>query len=157
MLIASVSFALCGIGSAFNLDFSSVTTGTTVPGTLTINVPGYGDVAINTNGASSVVVDSNYAPKSLEFDTGESITITFLGATPTGVSISTSGMSAGEAMNLTYGANANEYLVQLSGAAIIPGEEGAGLSGINFGAVPEPSAALLGALGAAMLVIRRRR
>ncbi|MGJ8645142.1 MAG: hypothetical protein ACSHX9_17200 [Luteolibacter sp.] len=162
-LIAAICCGLSGIGSAFTLDFLGDEGTVLKVGNppLTINVPGYGDVVFSVSGATELIVDNSYATPppgvptspSLNFDMGESVTVTFTQAQviPTSVRMGTVDVNIGENFNTTV-VNSNEYLVTLSG-----GGNGAGLYNIKFDAVPEPSASLLGALGASLLIIRRRR
>ncbi len=165
LIIASLSLALCGVGSAFTLGFESVALGTTVPGTLIINVSGYGDVQFDAVGAATFVIGNDYendsptqtTSPSLNFDSGEQVKVTFLGNDPTNVTFSFVGANAGEFFVTTAGANAKEFFIQLNGTAFEPQNNGAGLYQIGFQQVPEPSAALLGVIGASMMVLRRRR
>ena len=162
-LIASLYFGLCSIGSAFSLDFNLVPINTTVPPTLTINVPGYGSVDFEIL-AGSAVVDNKYASPpptttspSLNFDTNESVKITFVGAQPEDIDFAFVGVSIGEQFTVTPQASPNEFVVTLANIGAGPGatKAGAGLYQINF--IPEPSSSILGVIGASMLLIRRRR
>lgn len=164
-LIAALTCGLSATSSAFTLDFLSVPTGTTLPPTLTINVPGYGNVSFNPVSGSSLVVDDRHeldnpgitSSPSLNFDTGEGVILTFLGAQPTGIDFVFVGANVGEFFTPVQGASVNEFIITLNGAASEPNKSGAGIYQIGFNQVPEPSASLLGVLGASLLVIRRRR
>jgi hypothetical protein len=164
-LIAATYCGLCAVGSAFTLDFLAVPTGTMVPPALTINVAGYGDVRFESIGSSTVIVDNRFekggsvltSSPSLNFDSGESVTITFLGLEPTNVEFDWVGVNAGEFFTVAQGLSASEFIVNLNGAALNPANNGAGLYRIGFSQVPEPSASLLGCLGATLLVLRRKR
>jgi hypothetical protein len=164
-LIAATYCGLCAVSSAFTLDFLSVPTDTLVPPSLTVNVPGYGDVRFDPIGTAALIVDNRFekdslvltSSPSLNFDNGESVTITFLGAEPTDVEFDWVGVNAGEFFTAAQGISANEFIVTLNGAALNTANNGAGLYRIGFNQVPEPSASLLGCLGAALLVIRRKR
>lgn len=166
-LIAAVYCGLSATGSAFTLDFVSVPTGTVIPPNLTIAVAGYGDVQFSQEGSSNLVVDNQYASAppattspSLNFDANESVKITFLGAEPTDIDFAWVGVSIGETFNVAPQASPNEFIVTLVNIGSGPSpatNSGAGLYQINFNQVPEPSSALLGLVGATMLVIRRKR
>ena len=163
-LIAALYCGLCTVGSAFTLDFTSVPINTTIPPTLTIIVPGYGSVDFDAV-VGSLVVDNQYASAppvttspSLNFDTNDSVKITFVGAQPADIDFAWVGLSIGEQFTVTPQASPNEFIVTLAniGAGPIPAKNsGAGLYQINF--IPEPSSSLLGVIGASMLLIRRRR
>lgn len=163
-LVAAMYCGLSSVGSAFTLDFVSVPTGTITPPALTVSVPGYGDVRFEPVGTASLVVDNRYATPppgiqtspSLNFDMGEAVTVTFLGPSgpvdPASVRVGTVDVNIGEAFITTSTVSPNVYTVQLLGSG-----NGAGLYNIKFEQVPEPSAALLGVIGASFLVIRRKR
>lgn len=158
-LIAALFCGLSTIGSAFTLDFSSVASGTTLPPALVINVPGYGDVQFDALSGSNLTVDSSLTfgtgTNALNFGTDEGVKITFLGVQPLDASISSVSASVGETFVFAAGANANEFILVLSGTPA--SNPGAGVSHVHFEAVPEPSISLLGLLGGTLLVIRRRR
>ena len=165
-LIAALCCGLSSVGSAFTLDFKSVPTGTTLPPSLLVFVTGYGNVQFDPIGNAALIVDNRFenddAPvdstsPSLNFDSTEQVKVTFLAAQPLDVNFSWVGVNAGEFFTATQGATLNEFIVTLNGAALQPANNGAGLYQIGFNQVPEPSAALLGALGSALLVLRRRR
>lgn len=165
MLIAAVSCGLTAVSSAFTLDFTSVPVGTTIPPNLTINVPGYGDVRFSPVGTSELVVDNQYASAppattspSLNFDAGDGVEITFLGLEPTDIDFAWVGASLGETF-IPAIVSSSEFVVTLTNLGTPPSgsNSGAGLYQINFNQVPEPSSALLGVLGASMLIIRRKR
>ena len=107
-LIAALCCGLSSIGSAFTLDFNAVTLGQTVQPTLTVNVPGYGDVQFDaSSSASQLVVDGSFANEngfgtpSLSFDAGDSVQITFLDAQPLDIDFDFVGVSAGESFLAT--------------------------------------------------------
>ena len=164
-LIAATYCGLCAVGSAFTLDFLSVPTGTPIPPSLTINVPGYGDVRFDTIGNSILIVDDRYendspgqtSSPSLNFDSGESVKVTFLGLEPIDVEFDWVGVNAGEFFIAAPGLSPNEFVITLNGSTTPAANNGAGLYEIGFNQVPEPSASLLGVLGATMLLIRRKR
>ncbi len=164
-LIAALYCGLCSVGSAFTLDFNSVPSGTNVPPTLIISVPGYGNVQFDPVGTAALVVDNSYendgpgqtTSPSLNFDSTEQVKITFLGAQPINVEFDWVGLNAGEFFTASAGSTASEFIVTLNGTAFEQQNNGAGLYQIGFQQVPEPSAALLGVIGASMLVLRRRR
>ncbi|MBK1882116.1 PEP-CTERM sorting domain-containing protein [Luteolibacter pohnpeiensis] len=140
---------------AFTLDFAS-SVGATLPSDLVINVPGYGDVSFSANYASSLEVGTDfYGGATLQFDNNEVVLVTFLGGVPTDVDFSTVAVSAisGEQF-VVIPISSSQYAVALQGST-----DGAGIGAVTFNAaaVPEPSSAVLGLLGAAGLFVRRRR
>jgi hypothetical protein len=162
--IALAVALFCGpvaVSNAFTLDFVGYE-GTTLPANpLVIFVPGYGDVRFDAGNGSTLVVDSAYqnangsAAPSLSFNERDALKVTFLGAQPLKVDFDFVGVSAGE--NFTVQPDlfvAQSYLVNLQGSG-----DGAGLYAISWQqqAVPEPSSALLGLIGSAALLLRRRR
>lgn len=157
-ILAVAALALAPSLHAFTLDFAS-SVGTTVP--MTINVPGYGDVAF-TKGFSSAsdlnVGTSFFGAPSLQFDNNDCVNVTFLGALPSGFGFDavglTSGGTGGSENFVWLQTGANQYAIQLQNST-----DGAGIASISFSAdsVPEPSTSLLGLVGLTGLVIRRRR
>ncbi len=164
-LIAALTCGLSSIGSAFTLDFIG-DEGTMLPtDPLVVFVSGYGNVQFDAVGPSTLIVDNRFendgpgqtTSPSLNFDSGDQVKVTFLAAQPINVEFDWVGTNAGEFFTAAPGATSKEFLVTLNGAAFEPVNNGAGLYQIGFEQVPEPSAALLGALGTALLVLRRRR
>ncbi len=170
-LFAALYCGLSAVGSAFTLDFRNystgvpIPTGTTVQPALVINVPGYGNVQFDAVGTSVLVVNGDYendspgntTSPSLNFDIGEAVKVTFLGAQPVDVVWATVGLNTGEYFITQEGSTAKEFIVTLGGSNPNAANRGAGLYEVGFQQVPEPSAALLGVLGASMLVLRRKR
>lgn len=165
-LIAALSLAAASVSQAFTIDFNAlvVPSGTTITAAtpLTINVAGYGDVRFEVASGDIVQVgqvhanDSGTVLNSLEMDPGENILVTFLGPQALNVNFDIAGINPGlDAVNITqHPINTNEYQVGMVGN---PGSDGAGLAAVSWTAVPEPSSALLGTLGAGLLILRRRR
>lgn len=150
---------LCSAASAFTLDFVGYDGQTLPPNPLTIPITGYGDVTFEAGTGSSLVVnsaflnDNGFGAPALAFSQNDQVRITFQGAPVTDVDFDFVGVSNGETFVVqTDLFSSNTFLVNLQG-----GGDGAGIFQISFNAVPEPSASLLGALGASLLVIRRRR
>ena len=157
-LIAAIHCGLCTAGSAFTLDFVGYL-GSTVPPTLTIPVDGYGSVSFTAAPGKTLVVDESHKDEdgfgapALSFDEGDTVIVTFDGAPPLNVFYAFVGVSNGEIFtNEDNPAGGQSDIITLSGSGA-----GAGLYKISWQAVPEPSTSLLGALGMALLVIRRRR
>jgi len=154
-LIAALYCGLSSIGSAFTLDFSGLSLGTLAP--FTINVPGYGDVNFSPGLGSALTIEE-FAPgatKAISFDKNESVIVTFLGAEPINVANEYIGVGIGEFFTFDLaGTDPNVFLVTLNGTGQTAN---AGLQSVIFEQVPEPSTSLLGALGTALLVLRRRR
>ena len=99
--------------------------------------------------------DNGFGAPSLSFDENEAAVVTFVGLEALHVDFDFVGVSANEDFDVQpHPENANAYIVSLTG-----GEDGAGIYQVSWEAdcVPEPSTSLLGALGATLLVLRRRR
>lgn len=164
-LIAAISCGLCSFGSAFTLDFVGDEGSTLPPNPLVVAVPGYGNVRFEAVGTSNLVVDNRFendnpgqsTSPSLNFDSGDTVKITFLAAEPVDIDFDWVGVSVGEFFLASPGATSSEFFVTLNGSALQAANNGGGLYQIGFEQVPEPSAALLGAMGTALLVLRRRR
>lgn len=167
LLITAVSLAASALSQAFTIDFNAlvVPQGTTIDsGTpLTINVTGYGDVRFEVGGTDVVQVGTTYSNdagttivNSLEMDAGDKILVTFLGPEALNVDFDIAGLTPGEeVVQITQHAiRTFEFQVNTIGN---PGSDGAGIAAVSWTAVPEPSSALLGLLGAGTLILRRRR
>ena len=171
---------LCGLptsASAFTMDFSSVSIGSTLP--QTINVPGYGSVIFQSLTGAVVAAGhltvQSFAPlnqNAIEFQDGESILMSFVGADPYNLQLQYAGVGSGESFALTYSQVYNAFVISFSG----PAGETAGLQSIDFTlkgkrkpfellqpidtagpAVPEPSSVLLGIASCAVCLVRRKR
>ena len=160
-LIAAIYCGLCASGSAFTLDFVGLVGTSLPPNPLTITVPGYGNVEFAAASDSNLVVneayenDNGFGAPSLSFDEGEAAVVTFVGLTALNVDFDFVGVSPNEDFDVQpHPFTPNAYIVSLTG-----GEDGAGIYQISWDAqcIPEPSTSLLGALGATLLVLRRRR
>lgn len=141
---------------AFTLDFASLSLGTNVPNmpsSLVLNVAGYGDIAFSSGNASHleiVTMDGSSGPtKSINMNGGETLIVTFQGATPFDVNFGFEEVDSGEIMTSMAPFSPTQYIVSMNGT-------NAGVSAVNFQVVPEPSAILLGGLGS-LLLFRRRR
>ena len=161
-LIAAIYCGLCASGSAFTLDFFEIPPGP-ISSPLRILVPHYGYVEFQAGPRSELVVNSAYmnsdgsSAPSLSFDEREQVDVTFV-ANPhlrtLNVDFDYVGLSDGEEFNTEMGDTPNAFEVTLVGSG-----DGAGIYKVSWDAdcVPEPSTSLLGALGATLLVLRRRR
>jgi len=159
-IIAVAALALPSSLHAFTLDFAS-SVGSSIPSTLIVNVPGYGDVSFTAGfnamlGAQSTLnVGTAFSGASaLQFDNGDTVYVNFLGTLPSGVGFEQIAITTGTAENfVVLQTGTNEYVVSLQGSS-----NGAGLTGVSFASqVPEPSTSLLGVVGLTGLLIRRRR
>lgn len=151
-----VLLGLTAFSNAFTLDFTG-NVGAVLPGPLIIPVPGYGSVQFDAQ-AGTLTVDNSQTEagvpvSSLVFDRGDTLRVTFLGLAPTDLSSSAVGLSAGENFIFLDSSDPKVYFWQLDGVA----GGSAGLKTLTWNQVPEPSSAILGFLGGAMLVLRRRR
>lgn len=159
-VLCAASFS--GIASAFTINASVLgsplapvdATGAVSPGPLVngapvvINVPGYGSITLEA--APGSVLSYSGSPSSIRFNNGESLMLTFSGTLVTDMFLSTNGIGFGENLSPSGVVPGKSFTINFSGT------EG-GLTNITFDAVPEPSAAALGILGTALLVLRRRR
>ncbi len=152
-LIAALYCGLSAVGSAFTLDFSGLNVGDALP--QTINVPGYGTVSFApTNGSLSIQQFAPGAEKAIAFDFADAISITFNNAIPINVTNQYIGVNPGESfIFLPDAVDPKVFSLSMGGVSTSQ----AGLQSVVFDAVPEPSTSLLGAMGVALLVIRRRR
>lgn len=153
-IAAAALICLPSVASAFSLDFTGVAPGTPIPpNPLTISVPGYGNVTFEAIIGSNLVVQPVSGTPAIAFDQGEGVRVSFEGIGVENVSFAYSGVSIGESFLVTPDPNvANQFIVTMQGTG-----DGAGLTGATWNVVPEPSSALLGVLGASLLVLRRRR
>ncbi|MEP2775231.1 MAG: PEP-CTERM sorting domain-containing protein [Luteolibacter sp.] len=158
-LIAALCCGLSSVGSAFTLDFVGYVGTSLPPNPLTIPIAGYGSVTFEAGNTSTLVInevyknDNGFGAPSLSFDQNEVVKVTFNGLQPLNVDFDFVGVSSGESFTVQDDPFIQQaYLVTLQGSG-----DGAGIYQISWNQVPEPSTSLLGALGAAMLVIRRRR
>lgn len=166
LLIAAFSFAASALSQAFTIDFNAlvVPLGTAVnSGTpLTVNVSGYGDVRFEVGGSDVVEVgnthtnDSGTIVNSLEMDAGDTVLVTFLGPDALNVNFDIVGLNPSEEyVQVTqHPVRTFEFQVDSIGN---PGTDGVGIAAVSWTSVPEPSSALLGGLGAGLLILRRRR
>lgn len=166
-LIAAFSLAATALSQAFTIDFNAlvVPSGTTITsGTpLTINVDGYGDVEFAVTGSDVVQVGQAFAndpgtsvQNALEMDAGDTIIVTFLGPDALNVDFDVAGVTPGEEVVQINQSALRTYEFQVNTIAN-PGSDGAGLAAVSWTAVPEPSSAMLGLIGACAIVFRRRR
>ena len=165
-LIAALSLSASAATQAFTIDFNALVEplGTTVTSAtpLTIDVTGYGPVRFEVAPSDVVEVgqthsnDSGTIVNSLEMDSGERILVTFLGPEALNVNFDIAGINPGEeAVDISnHIIRTNEYQVSTIGNE---GSDGTGLAAVSWNVVPEPSSALLGGLGAGLLILRRRR
>lgn len=155
--LAAAALLLAPSLHAFTLDFSAYV-GQVVPPSLVVNVPGYGNVAFSagmnalTGALSSFQVGTSFfGTPSIQFDNGESLSVSFLDGPLTNVDFITVAVSADTSEHFSVVNSApGQYSLTLQNST-----NGAGLAGVEF--VPEPTSALLGLIGASSFVIRRRR
>lgn len=154
-LIAAIYCGLGSVGSAFTLDFTapSIVIGSGLP--LTIDVPFYGSVTFTTvNGAPTIEVFEPGSAPAISLNGDESIRFTFNGNTPVSVSNQYIGAEVGEIFTFNSTVDPNEFILTLNSSSQ---DANAGLQSVTFEQVPEPSSAVLGLLGTALLVFHRRR
>ncbi|MFD2257763.1 PEP-CTERM sorting domain-containing protein [Luteolibacter algae] len=158
-LIAALYCGLCTVSSAFTLDFNGYVGKSLPTDTISILIEGYGNVTFTAGNKSTLIVDekfkndNGFGAPSLSFDEGDTVNVTFEGAQPLNVDFDYVGVSDGESFTTEESQFASQtFTISLEGNG-----DGAGLYQISWNQVPEPSSALLGLLGSALLVIRRRR
>ncbi len=166
ILIAAISLGATALSQAFTIDFNAlvVPLGTAVSSgaPLTVSVAGYGDVKFEVGGTDAVEVansyrnDSGTVANSLEMEPGETILVTFLGPDALNVNFDIVGVTPGSEVvnNSQHPVRTQEFQVSMIGN---PGSDGAGVAAVSWDAVPEPSSALLSAIGMCALGLRRRR
>ncbi|BDS05835.1 hypothetical protein NT6N_08750 [Oceaniferula spumae] len=167
LLIAAFSMAATALCQAFTIDFNAlvVPVGTTITSStpLTINVDGYGPVRFEVGGTDVVQVGTTHSNdpgtsivNSLEMDGGDTVVVTFLGPEALNVDFDIAGINPSEeAVQITQSA-LRTYEFQVNTIAN-EGSNGAGIAAVSWTSVPEPSSAVLGAIGACAILLRRRR
>lgn len=160
-LIAALAVGMPMAASAFTLDAVGYSGSELSLNPVSIFVPGYGELIFEAMNGSSLVVNSAYendngfGGPSLNFDPNETVKITFTGLEPLNVDFDFVGVSVGERFDIERDPfTPQAFLLTFRGEG-----GGAGLYAINWNtqAVPEPTSALLGLVGASMFVFRRRR
>ncbi len=139
---------------AFTLDLAAYS-GQSIPAPITVSVAGYGTVTFSA--ATPVTIGELYGATAVQFAPGQQLYVKFNGA-PVDASVGSInlGLDGGEYFAQTFNAGNNAASFTLTGVGTVAG---AGITGINFSVtpVPEASTSLLGLLGAAGFIIRRRR
>ena len=166
LLFAGITLGLSPFASAFTFNFQSFADGDPLP--LSISVTGYAgsiDFSAVTGTPEIGVFSPPAGTKAVAFDVGEEILITFNGVAPTPGTVSAQYIDDNIGVDTFTPSvvDPNNFLVSFSSTD--PNGR-AGLQSVTFSTptvplpptpIPEPTAALLGALGAALLVIRRKR
>lgn len=157
--LAIAALALAPGLHAFTLDFAS-SVGQTLPPSLVVNVPGYGDVSFTAGfnavlgATSTLTVGTEHGLPALNFHNGDTVFVSFLGALPSNVSFSEIGIAAGSAGDfIVLQTGQSDFVISLQNAP----EGGIYRAQFTADAVPEPASSMLGVLGLTGLAIRRRR
>ncbi|MFK7851951.1 MAG: PEP-CTERM sorting domain-containing protein [Akkermansiaceae bacterium] len=165
LLLAATTCGLSSFASAFTLDFTGFAPGTPLP--LTVNVLGYGDV--NFSAVVGTPEIGTFSPPAgtpaIGFENNEAIQLTFTGAPPVTLAGQYIGADVGidTFTGAALGATGKEFLLTFTTTQV---GGTAGLQSVEFTVasvpptnppIPEPSTSLLGAIGAALLVVRRKR
>lgn len=116
--------------------------------TIFFGVPGFGNIGFSTDG-NPAFLNTTFGTRALEFDDQQVVFVQFI-----------SGTTVGNVVPTFVGGGAPVYTVtsDTTGTLTIPAGS-AGLASITFdefGKIPEPSVSILGALGALVLLRRRR-
>jgi hypothetical protein len=160
-LLVALAASIPAISSGFTLDAVGYGGSELSLNPVSVFVPGYGELIFEAAVGSALVVNSAYqndngfGGPSLNFDQNEAIKITFNGLEPLNVDFDFVGVSAGASFVVQKDLfTPQAFLVTLQG-----GGDGAGLYAISWNAqaIPEPTSALLGLIGTAVFVFRRRR
>ncbi|MDP0492348.1 MAG: hypothetical protein Q7Q71_14970 [Verrucomicrobiota bacterium JB023] len=140
---------------AFSIDFSGLN-GTVVDDTgATVNIDGYGDVTFSTPAGQSISVGTFFDDTlAFEVPPASTLFISFEGAPVENFTFQVVGEDPRMEAQLSTLA-ANQYSIQVVNTSTDK-VDGLGLAGFEANVVPEPSAALLGALGLLTLLRRRR-
>ncbi|MFK7851952.1 MAG: PEP-CTERM sorting domain-containing protein [Akkermansiaceae bacterium] len=163
LLFVAVSCGLVSTASAFTLNFTSFAPGTPLP--LTVSVAGYGDVNITSVVGTPEI--GTFSPpagtRAISFENNERIQLTFVGAPPVGLSAQYIGADLGIDTFTGSVLGPNQFELEFTTTEL---GGTAGLQSVEFTvtsvpptspAIPEPGSYLLGAVGAALLLIRRKR
>jgi len=144
------------VGSAFTMDFAGNTQAGLPPKPLVIDVQGYGDMRFDFANGSDLVIGygNGIAAEEQSHDSvGESLLrVSFLGTDPKQVDFEFVAVDGGDDILMPAGPNAAVMAVTQS----VDDVKMSALDG-KVMSVPEPLAPWLGSLGAALLVLRRRR
>lgn len=162
-LVAALLAGMPAICGAFTLDAVGYGGSELSLNPHSVFVPGYGELIFEAAASSALVVNSAYendngfGGPSLNFDQDEAIKITFNGPSPVNVDFDFVGVSAGE----TFVVQKDLFTPQAFIVTLQGGGDGAGLYAVSWNiqpdAVPEPTSAMLGMIGTAVFVLRRRR
>lgn len=157
-IIFTLFAALVVQAQAFTLDFTAYNgTSITSGSPLIVPVAGYGNVRFEAVGLQTLTVNTQYAPGvTLAIEKNETLIVTFLGVYPpydiNDVSFGFNGLSGIDGLVITP-IDSTSVQISMTGAT----GNGAGLRDVTWGAVPEPSTSLLGAVSVLAIALRRRR
>jgi MYXO-CTERM domain-containing protein len=172
LAITAMALATASSASAFTMDFiadlSNLPSGVIPEAGLVLNIPGYGDIrftSINLTQYGALEVGNEYGAKGVQFNAPQELRVEFLGSLPAtfDLNYSTAGLDSDEVF---YQQNADpvfrsaflKYTEEVDANDNYTGN-GAAITGFTFAAeaIPEPSTSLLGLVGMAGLLARRRR
>ncbi|MBN8460632.1 MAG: hypothetical protein J0M04_22610 [Verrucomicrobia bacterium] len=148
--LALVAFSMVARAPAFTLDFASLSTGAPVPGSpgqLLLNVPGYGNIQLQSAPGSSLEIAPFGSASGVNFEDGETLKINFLaGPLVASPVFDEAELISGESFSVLETAP-GAYEVSFTGS-------GGGITGAHF--IPESSTLLAGSMGLLLLFHRRR-
>lgn len=155
---SAISLAMIGLSgsvSAFSLDFSAFAVGLELNNNIVVPVPGYGNVRFTEapSPPTSLEITDQPGPfRGINFEDGEQVFVTFEGGAVSNVNFTFAGVGNNESFSTVALNTPNDG----SSSITFSGDSGA-LVAVSFDSVPEPSSALLAALGSLGLIGRRRR
>jgi outer membrane protein assembly factor BamB len=151
--ILTLLAAFCANAQAFTLDFLAFNgTNLTSPSTLNVPVVGYGTLIFSTLPGQVIAINNTHGAVAANLDSGETLTVTFVGDPLVGGTFSFIGLNIGGNDDVsTTEISSNTYALNLATG------DGVGLQSISWSAIPEPSTTMHGALGMLAVALRRRR
>jgi hypothetical protein len=166
LLVTAAFAAGTSISSqAFTLDAVGYEGGELAPAPWSVSVPGYGELIFETAADSPLVISSSYEnPQDgsvpiIRFDQNDAIQITFNGARVLDVEVYFTNLSRNEKFERTNPPQSDLFVPQAFNITLPGDGDGADLYAITWNSlsIPEPSSTILGMMGVAGLMFRRRR
>lgn len=159
LTLAAALVAVAPSLHAFSLDFLALN-GINLPPSIDISVGGYGFVRLSpgTNyldGTNSLAINQDFGPSAINLEAGDAFHVDFLAGPIVGFNAFILGQELGENVIVTSNVEQTSFRIVVGAPTTM---DGVAISSLSFtvAPVPEPAAAMLGAMGAALLFRRRR-